>query len=520
MSNLFKLDYTQHFQTLPSELYTQIKPQGISNPKLVLSSSSCASLIGINADSLNSADTLKLISGQGILSTWNPVAMKYTGHQFGYYNPDLGDGRGVLLAQVKTDKGTLLDLHLKGAGVTPYSRQGDGRAVLRSSIREFLCSEALFALGVPTTRALCVVDSDTPVYRETTETASMIVRVSESHIRFGHFEYCSFTQQHKLLKALCDHVIKQHYPDISDKYSAKIQSEDKDFDENKYAEFYRYTLQKTAKLMAQWQSVGFNHGVMNTDNMSIIGDTFDFGPFAFLDDYDPAFICNHSDNQGRYAFNQQPNIANWNLAVLAQALLPLVSKTLLVPQLNSYPEIFSHYFLEIMRSKLGLSASQNTIQNNTDSHWRKPPIIDTLLHKDIIDQTLKMMAECRLDFTLFFRQLSQIRNPSIFKKIRDMALDINVFDDWYENYLSALNTDKQDIYCPERSKKMDQVNPKYILRNYLAQNAIADAQSGNYRTIENLHQTLKNPFEEQPEFDYLAAPPPDWGKKLEISCSS
>jgi uncharacterized protein YdiU (UPF0061 family) len=518
MSNLLELDYIQHFQTLPSELYTPIKPQGISNPKIVLSSDSCAALIGINADTLNSTDALKLISGQGILSTWNPVAMKYTGHQFGHYNPDLGDGRGVLLAQVKTNKGTLLDLHLKGAGVTPYSRQGDGRAVLRSSIREFLCSEALFALGIPSTRALCVVDSDTPVYRETTETASMIIRVSESHIRFGHFEYCSFTQKHKLLRTLCDHVIKQHYPDLSDKYSAK--DKDKDFDENKYVEFYRYTLQKTAKLMAQWQSVGFNHGVMNTDNMSIIGDTFDFGPFAFLDDYDPDFICNHSDNQGRYAFNQQPNIANWNLAILAQALLPLASKTLLVPQLNSYPEIFSHYFLEIMRNKLGLSASQNTIQNNTNDHCHKPPTIDTLLHKDIIDQTLNMLAKCRLDFTFFFRQLSQIKNTNILKKLRDMALDINVFDQWYENYLNALTADKQDINSPERSKKMNRVNPKYILRNYLAQNAITDAQAGNYSTIESLHQALKNPFEEQPEFDHLAALPPDWGKKLEISCSS
>jgi len=515
MPNLFELNYTQHFQKLPSELYTPTNPQGISNPKLVVSSDSAALLIGVDADSLNSADALKLISGQGILSSWKPVAMKYTGHQFGQYNPELGDGRGILLAQVKTDNGTLLDLHLKGAGLTPYSRQGDGRAVLRSSIREFLCSEALFALKIPTTRALCVIDSDTPVFRETTETAAMIVRVSESHIRFGHFEYCSFTEQHDLLKTLCDYVIAQHYPHLTDKNTS-----DQNSTEGKYAEFYRYTLQKTAKLMAQWQSIGFNHGVMNTDNMSIIGDTFDFGPFAFLDDYDPGFTCNHSDNQGRYAFNQQPNVANWNLAILAQALLPLVNKDLLTERLDSYSDLFSHYFLEIMREKLGLSPSESTLQNNAQKDSRIRPDVNTLLHKDIVDETLAMMAQCRLDFTFFFRQLSQIGKPEIKKTIRDMALNVSIFDDWFENYYAVLLADKQDIHSSKRSTKMNRVNPKYILRNYLAQNAIEAAQSGDYSIVENLHEVLKKPFDEQPDFDYLSALPPDWGKILEISCSS
>jgi uncharacterized protein YdiU (UPF0061 family) len=511
MSNLFELNYQQHFQSLPLALYTPVKPQSITNPRLVLTSDTCAKLIGIDPSSLNTPDGLKLISGQGILSNWNPVAMKYTGHQFGHYNPELGDGRGVLLAQVKTNNDTLFDLHLKGAGLTPYSRQGDGRAVLRSSIREFLCSEALFSLGVPTTRALCVIDSDTPVYRESTETASMIIRVSQSHIRFGHFEFCSFTDQHDLLVTLCDHVIDQHYPELN---SPELNSPEFSNQHNKYSEFFQRTLQKTAKLIAHWQSIGFNHGVMNTDNMSIIGDTFDFGPFAFLDDYNPDFICNHSDHEGRYAFNQQPNIANWNLAVLAQALLPLVNKDSLMEHLDSFPNFFSHYYLEIMRNKLGLSQPVEQAGNRNES------VINISLHKDIIDQTLKMMAKCRLDFTYFFRSLSQISDQVTHKNIRDMALDIESFDQWFINYQAALKSDSQNINCLTRTKKMNQFNPKYILRNYLAQEAIEATQSGDYSILKTLHKVLENPFDEQPEFDYLASLPPDWGKKLQISCSS
>jgi len=284
MNNWLELNYVQTFQQLPNSLYSPVTPQALSNPKLVAASPACAALFGLDEASLNDDVTLKILSGQSLLSNWQPIAMKYTGHQFGYYNPDLGDGRGVLLSQVAFNHKTW-DLHLKGAGLTPYSRQGDGRAVLRSSIREFLCSEALAALNVPTTRALCVVDTDTPVYREQAETGATVLRVSQSHIRFGHFEFCSFTQQTDLLKTLCDHVIAHHFNELLNKDSQNI-----------YVDFFQAVLTRTAHLMAHWQSIGFAHGVMNTDNMSIIGDTFDFGPFAFLDDYDPSFICNHSDH--------------------------------------------------------------------------------------------------------------------------------------------------------------------------------------------------------------------------------
>ena len=499
MSDFTDLNYSQSFQSLPNLFYTHVKPQGITNPRLVAASESCAKLIGITLDSLSSEDGSKIISGQALLSNWNPVAMKYTGHQFGHYNPDLGDGRGLLLAQVKTQNNHTLDLHLKGAGMTPYSRQGDGRAVLRSSIREFLCSEALHGLGVPTSRALCVIDSDSPVYRETQETASMIVRVGESHIRFGHFEFCSFSEQPEQLKVLCDFVIAQHYPDLIE-------------DENKYSKFYEETVNKTAKLIAHWQSIGFCHGVMNTDNMSIIGDTFDFGPFAFLDDYDPRFICNHSDHQGRYAFNQQPNVANWNLAVLAQALLPISDKDTLVTHLDSFSSRFANYYYEMMSNKLGLSADHQKKEDSNPS--------DDSDHKSIIDQTLSMLAKCRLDFTYFFRNLSNIGNSEVHNNLRNMALDISGFDQWFTDYTNYLQSHDLDIQSYSRIEKMNRVNPKYILRNYLAQNAISAAQNGDYSVTQALHEALKKPFDEQPEFEHLADLPPDWGKKLEISCSS
>jgi uncharacterized protein YdiU (UPF0061 family) len=494
MSDFTKLDYTYNYQDLPNALYTLVKPRGISNPRLVATSESCAELIGIDTQSLSSNDSLKIISGQALLSNWHPLAMKYAGHQFGYYNPDLGDGRGLLLAQIKKASGTILDLHLKGAGMTPYSRQGDGRAVLRSSIREFLCSEALHGLGVPTSRALCVIDSDTTVYRETPETASMIVRVSQSHIRFGHFEFCSFTKQHDLLRTLCDSVIEQHYPEFN---------QTTDTVHNKYEKFYEATLKRTAKLMAHWQSIGFCHGVMNTDNMSIIGDTFDFGPFAFLDDYNPHFICNHSDHQGRYAFNQQPSIANWNLSVLAQALLPLANKDILLASLDRYNDLFSEYYLEILSKKLGLSEETPKEKN-----------------QKIIEKTLSMMAKCHLDYTFFFRKLSRIEDGQVKTKLRNMALDVNSFDQWYLEYTNTIELQGLNLTDTLRCEKMDAINPKYILRNYLAQNAINAAQEGDYSVTQTLHNVLKHPFNEQPEHEELAQLPPDWGKKLEISCSS
>ena len=486
-----ELNFVNRFQQLPDALYSPVEPQGLLNPKLVCASSSAATLLDLDLSSLETPDILNALSGNALHHSWRPIAMKYTGHQFGYYNPDLGDGRGLLVAEVENDEGEIWDLHLKGAGLTPYSRQGDGRAVLRSSIREFLCSEAMAALGIPTTRALCVIDSDTPVYREKPESGATILRLASTHIRFGHFEFCSFTQQYDLLKALADYVIDQHYPELNDS-------------DQPYLEFFKVTLNKTAELMAHWQSVGFAHGVMNTDNMSILGDTFDYGPFAFLDDCEPGFICNHSDHQGRYAFNQQPNIANWNLAVLAQALLPLVDKQSLVSELENYADIFRKHFVEKMAKKLGLDWMLN---------GEHEPELNA-----IIDNTMKMLSQGKMDYCIFFRKLGSIHNSDTKNFLRNHTLDILGFDSWYDQYMKLVALDMRTL--DERQSAMNKVNPKYILRNYLAQNAIAAAEQGDYSLVNALHEVLQNPFNEQPEFESYSDFPPQWGKELEISCSS
>jgi len=492
MPTFLDLNYQQSYLNLADTLYTRVQPSGLSNPKLVISSREVCQLLGVDHDCLKQPETLEMLSGNAVLDIWQPLAMKYTGHQFGYYNPDLGDGRGLLLAEV-VKQGKSWDLHLKGAGKTPYSRQGDGRAVLRSSIREFLVSEALAALDIPTTRALAVVASDTPVYRESKETGAMLLRVTPSHIRFGHFEFLSFTQQHQELKQLCDHVINKHYPELTSI------SDDK----QRYHDFFHITLEKTAKLMAKWQAVGFNHGVMNTDNMSILGETFDFGPYAFLDDYDQHFICNHSDPQGRYRFDQQPNIANWNLAVLTQALLPLCNKEDLINSLDQYSKIFKTEFFHIMCQKLGLSLDNHSVQD-----W-----------EPLISKTLSMLHTSRLDYTNFLRDLSHIEQPETNKYWREQSLDIAGYDIWYETFIKPIQalTNKQKI---ERAAAMDKVNPKYILRNYLAQEAIEAAEKGDYTLVNKLHSVLKHPFDEQPENQTYAQLPPDWGKHLDISCSS
>lgn len=487
MNDLLSLDYLNTFTDLPSALFRDCQPQAIESPEIAIVSESTAQLIGLDPTCMNDELSKKLMAGQGVLNIWQPIAMKYTGHQFGYYNPDLGDGRGLLLAQVKqNDK--LWDLHLKGAGQTPFSRQGDGRAVLRSSIREFLCSEAMAALGIPTTRALCVTTSTTPVYREQQETAATLLRVANTHIRFGHFEFCSFTQQHDLLKQLIDYTIEHYDPDLKDH-------------NQRYLAWYERVVDRTAKLIAKWQSVGFNHGVMNTDNMSILGDTFDYGPFAFLDDYEPGYICNHSDHQGRYAFNQQPNIANWNLAVLGQALLPVLEKDDIIAVLETYGERFKRYFIHEMAIKLGITTLPQDRQ------------------QEIVDNTFAMLTQCKLDYTRFFRALADVMNTESMTSLRNDALDIARFDDWLSDYRQQL-TQHNLGHDESWSSTMKAVNPKYILRNYLAQDVIEAAEQGDFAPLKRLHRVLCSPFAEQPEANVFAQRPPDWGKHMEISCSS
>jgi uncharacterized protein YdiU (UPF0061 family) len=291
---------------------------------------------------MDSPVALEVFAGNLPLSGSTPLASVYSGHQFGAWAGQLGDGRAILLGEVRTPAAGTQELQLKGSGLTPYSRMGDGRAVLRSSIREFLCSEAMHALGVPTTRALCVTGSDEPVRRERMETAAVVTRVAPSFIRFGHFEHFSHGGQHDALRTLADFVIARFYPQCRDAA-------------NPYAALLAEVTRRTAALIARWQAVGFMHGVMNTDNMSILGLTIDYGPFQFMDGFDPAHICNHSDHQGRYAYERQPQIGHWNLFALGQALLPLIGQSdQALAALQAYPGLFAAELDQRMALKLGL----------------------------------------------------------------------------------------------------------------------------------------------------------------------
>ncbi|HEX8424598.1 MAG TPA: YdiU family protein, partial [Pyrinomonadaceae bacterium] len=417
------------------------------------------------------------------------LAMLYAGHQFGSYVPQLGDGRAILLGEVRNARGAKWDLHLKGAGQTPYSRGFDGRAVLRSTVREYLCGEAMHALGIPSSRALCIVGSDEPVRRETIESAATLVRMSESHVRFGTFEVFYYRQQFERVRELADYCIVNHFPELAG-------------GADQYREFLLEVVRRTARLIAGWQAVGFAHGVMNTDNMSILGLTLDYGPFGFLDDYHAGFICNHSDHSGRYAFEQQPSVGLWNLSRLAQALSPLLTREDALAALDAYRPAFAAHYGELLRAKLGLATTAEA---------------DAELVLDLFG----LLEASGVDYTNFFRRLGNFRtaDDSPQDELRDMFIEPAAFDAWAARYRARLLAEACDDR--ERKSRMDRVNPKYVLRNYLAQNAIVAAvERRDYTEIARLLELLRAPFAEQPAFERYAAPPPDWGKRLAVSCSS
>jgi uncharacterized protein YdiU (UPF0061 family) len=486
MPPLDALNFDNTFSRLPAGLFTRVPPTGLHKPRLVSFNAEVAALLDLEPECVHSPDFVAYFSGQKLLPGSDPLAMKYTGHQFGVYNPDLGDGRGLLLGEVVSRRGETWDLHLKGAGKTPYSRFGDGRAVMRSCIREYLGSEAMHHLGIPSTRALCIIGSDEPVQREKTETAATLLRVADTHIRFGHLEWLHHSGQPEMLRTLVDYIIQHHFPELDDKA-------------DRHAQFFREVVRRTARLMALWQLAGFAHGVMNTDNFSITGATFDYGPFGFLDAYEPGFICNHSDYHGRYAWNQQPSVGLWNLNALAYALSGLVGKDALIDALQTYePELLETYS-KGLRDKLGLQGEQPG-------------------DRELTVEFLDLLARNGADYTRNFRRLSSVRQDMAQSPLRDDFVDREAFDGWLDRYRARLAVEGSND--DERARRMNTVNPKYILRNYLAQVAIDKAEAGDYSEIERLRSLLSNPFAEQPENEHYAALPPEWGKHLEISCSS
>ena len=433
-----------------------------------------------------SDDWLQALSGNTQLPGSNLLSSVYSGHQFGVWAGQLGDGRAILLGEANGQ-----EWQLKGAGLTPFSRMGDGRAVLRSSIREFLCSEAMHGLGIATTRALCVTGSDMPVRRETIETAAVVTRVARSFVRFGHFEHFCHHDQHDDLKKLADYVIDRFYPECR---------ENERWGGNPYVALLAAVAQRTAKMVAQWQSVGFCHGVMNTDNMSILGLTIDYGPFQFLDGYNPSHICNHSDHQGRYAFYKQPNVAYWNLYCLGQAMLPLIDEqeqavAALETFKNEYPQALANSF----SAKLGLPEGVQA-------------------PAAMVEEILKLLATGAVDFTIFWRRLSHwARERHVADdSVRDLFLDRAGFDAWI-GVFSALHP--ADAHA-DASVRMLAANPKYVLRNHLGELAIRAAKQKDFSQVAALLFVLQAPFDEHPQYEALAGFAPDWANSIEISCSS
>ena len=482
-NNSFQVEH--RYLELPDSFYSRVQPSPLSEPRMVCFNQALASDMGFLVRDEN--DWAAIGAGAELLEGMDPVAMKYTGHQFGMYNPELGDGRGLLLWETVGPDGTRWDWHLKGAGTTPYSRFGDGRAVLRSTIREYLCSEAMHGLGIPTTRALFMISAKDPVRRESIETAAALMRVAKSHIRFGHFEFAAHHEGPDALKTLLEHVIALHFP-----YLISLP------EDQRYARWFEEVVERTARLIAKWQAVGFCHGVMNSDNMSIIGDTFDYGPFAFLDDFDAGFVCNHSDHEGRYAYNRQPQVGFTNCQYLATALLPIMDEDTVRRGLRRYETAYNEHFKHQMLAKLGLEEAEE-------------------LDMGLIMDTFSMLHENRVDYTRFFRGLSNLHDHGT-APVRDLFADRSVADEWLERYEARLQ--KETRGHDEREYAMRRVNPKYILRNYLAQQVILEAQNGDYEPMKELLKVLEKPFDEQPEYEKYAALPPDWGKHLNISCSS
>jgi uncharacterized protein YdiU (UPF0061 family) len=415
----------------------------------------------------------------------NSISLVYSGHQFGHWAGQLGDGRAITLGELPVGESSeLWDIQLKGAGKTPYSRFGDGRAVLRSSIREYLCSEAMHGLGIATTRALCLAKGETGVVRETIEPAAIVCRVARSHIRFGHFEHFHYGNNPQAVKQLADYLIGRHFSEWSD-------------NPKRYYLLLQSSVLSTAKTIAQWQSVGFCHGVMNTDNMSILGDTIDYGPFGFLDTYDPGFICNHSDHQGRYSFQNQPSVALWNLNALATCFSSLLDTSEITDCLQQYENEYLSHYRQIMAKKLGLLEYKPSDES-------------------LINQLLVMMANDRVDYTLFFRKLCDFSEQN--QSLRDYFIDRDKFDFWSRSYL--LRLEAQDLSAEQRQQAMLKVNPAYVLRNYMAQEAIKAAENGDFSEVELLLTILKNPFITRPEADKYAGLPPDWASEITVSCSS
>jgi serine/tyrosine/threonine adenylyltransferase len=475
----FPFDNT--YARLPDRFYARVEPEAVTAPRLIRLNRDLALNLGLDPDRLSSLEGAELLSGNRVPDAAEPIAMAYAGHQFGNFVPQLGDGRAILLGEVVDRNGIRRDIQLKGSGPTPFSRRGDGRAALGPVLREYLLSEAMAALGLPTTRALAAVLTGETVVRETPLPGAVFTRVASSHVRIGTFQFFAARQDVEGLRLLADYVIGRHYPQATES-------------DQPYRAFLDQVIAVQADLIARWLHIGFIHGVMNTDNMSIAGETIDYGPCAFMDAYDPATVFSSIDRQGRYAYGNQPRIGLWNLTRLAEALLPLLSEDQekAVSEASEALEAFSSKFEAAyhagLRRKLGLLTERED---------------DPTLAGDL----LKAMAENQADFTLTFWRLSDAAAGSeADEAVRNLFINPLAYDAWAARWRERLSQEPQD--AATRRAAMRAVNPAYIPRNHRVEAVIqAAVERDDFAPFEGLLMVLSQPYEDQPAFAHYAEPP-------------
>ncbi len=466
MASLETLAFDNTFQRLPEPFYCRVLPQAVRNPYLISFNPRVAALIDLDSEQAHNSALVDCFSGNTLLPGSQPIATAYAGHQFGSYMPQLGDGRALLLGEVRSRAGNKWDLVLKGAGPTPYARMGDGRAGLSSAIREYLAGEALAGLGIPGSRALCVIGSDQPILRSRPESAAVLARLAPSHIRFGHFQYCRYGLGECELKVLADYVLQQHLPHLLEQQLP-------------YLALFEFIVEATARLIAGWMAAGFVHGVMNTDNMSILGLTLDYGPYAFLETYDADFVANPADEAGRYAFNLQPWTGHRNLQHLAIAMLPLGEPEAFKAILNRYAACYEENYCQLMCAKLGVANTQASRQ--------------------LLSGLLPLMQQHAVDYSNFFRRLCAYQPGEANSPLHAMFGDCVAIDAWLRHYqclIAPIDSDLQSV-----QNRMRTVNPKYILRNHLIDDAIQQTQQGDGAAIDQLLGKLHNPHKKMQEHE-------------------
>jgi serine/tyrosine/threonine adenylyltransferase len=485
-----KLDIGWNFENsyahLPESMFTRIRPTPVRKPELIIYNKPLATTLGLNSTALHSKDGVQILAGNEVPKGTEPLAQAYAGHQFGHFTM-LGDGRAVLLGEQITPQGERVDIQLKGAGRTPYSRGGDGRAGLGPMLREYIISEAMYSLGIPTTRSLSVVTTGETIIRETEQPGAILTRVASSHLRVGTFQYVAAWGTVEDLRSLADYTLLRHYQGA-------------DSEENRYLFLLREVIGRQAELIAKWQLVGFIHGVMNTDNMALSGETIDYGPCAFMDVYDPGTVFSSIDQQGRYAYGNQPGIASWNLARFAETLLPLLAEDqeqaikLAEEEIADFKERSYHHWLTGMRAKLGIFNEE---------------VEDVALIEDLLD----LMQKYRADYTNTFRALS-------LEKLEENALfDAAEFTKWQELWQARLSRQQQSK--EDSLQLMRNSNPAIIPRNHRVEEALqAAVQQEDYSVMGRLLEALSNPYAYSPEQDEYSALPEESARPYRTFCGT